>query len=139
VSAGRSVAATIAGLAAGVVVIVAVEMLGHAIFPLPEGLDGRDPAQMKVLLERMPAAALAFVVGGWCLGVFAGSFVAGLVSRAMVPGMIVGVLLLAATISMFFYAPHPPWMIACGSLLPLPIAWLASRLALRCRASRPSG
>lgn len=39
--------------------------------------------------------------------------------------MVVGV---AATVAAI---PHPGWMVAAGLLLPLPLAWLAARLAER--------
>lgn len=81
----RNVLALLAGILAMFLVTWGLEALGHIAFPLPSGLDPRDPAQAQAFaryLATMPLGAQAALVLAWSGGAFAGGFVAP-VSRAI--------------------------------------------------------
>ncbi|MGZ8312417.1 MAG: hypothetical protein ACXWUR_10165, partial [Allosphingosinicella sp.] len=61
----RIVLGVVAGLALAFVCIMAIELLGHTLFPPPPDLDISDPADMARLMQEIPTAALAFVWVSW--------------------------------------------------------------------------
>ena len=61
----RSIIGGLAGTLAGGATVMILEMTGHAIWPLPAGVDGGAPAQVKSLLLHMPLSASWF--GGWLM------------------------------------------------------------------------
>jgi hypothetical protein len=126
----RSILGGIVGLVAATITIFVVEMTGHRIWPLPAGLDIHETPDF---LSRMPVMALAWIVLGFAAGAFVGGLVAAAISRGRKASMVVGALLLVATILMFFEIPHPGWMIAAGLIVPLPSAWLGAWLMTRKR------
>lgn len=132
-SALKALASAFAGLVTAVVVILLLEMIGHAIYPMPAGMHDATPEQLGPIMKSMPQGALVLVVLGWAVGVFAGALVAGLLSRALRPPLVVGIVILAATVAMFFYVPHPAWVMAAGVALPLPLAYAAAKIAMRKR------
>jgi hypothetical protein len=121
------------GVLAGAVVaglcVFLVEMIGHSIFPLPPGLDPKDPADQQTLMNVMPAAAKAMVLLGWFLGALLGALTANRIARRALAGWIVALLVVAAGVVTMVMIPHPGWMWAGGILLPLAAGWLARRLA----------
>ena len=121
---GVLVGAVLAGLC-----VFAVEAAGHMIFPLPPGLDPRNPDDQARLMAVMPPAALAFVLLAWFLGALAGAWAANRIAGRALAGWIVAGLLMAAAVATMIMIPHPAWMWAGGLLLPLAGAWLAQRLA----------
>ena len=60
-----------------------VEMLGHMVYPPPEGLDPAHPETIIEAMKTMPGGALLAVVIAWILGAFAGSITATLIARHM--------------------------------------------------------
>lgn len=121
------------GVVAGVVVafacVLAIEMLGHRLYPPPPGTDFTDPAQVARLMEIVPPAALAFVVGAWFVGALAGAWVANAVAKRGLAGWIVALVVIAGGVYTMLTIPHPAWMWAAGIALPLIAAWLAQKLA----------
>jgi hypothetical protein len=51
-----------------------------------------------------------------------------LANHRFIAGLIIGAFVVAGTIANASEIPHPQWMIAAGTLLPIPLAWLAARL-----------
>ena len=126
----RRIGSVVLGLLMGVFVVAAGEMVGHALWPPPPGLDATNPEHLARLMQEIPKAALVAVVVSWALGAFAGGAVAARVGKSIGPAIIVGVILLAAGVMTMIQIPHPAWMWACGVLVPIPAAWLGARLAL---------
>ena len=58
----RKIVALIAGLAVAFLVIIVVEMVNHAIYPLPKNVNPRDVESLKSAMAGMPVGALADVV-----------------------------------------------------------------------------
>ena len=134
----RTAFAILSGIFAAMIAITFVEMINaKVLFPLPAGFDFKaaTPEQLKALVDSMPLAARVAVVGGWLLGAFAGGTVAASIAlreKAVVAGLVPGVLVALATIANAMMIPHPWWMPATGIVLAVPMAglgvWLAQRL-----------
>ena len=128
----RGLSAVVLGITTGILLIAGVEYLAHQAYPLPAGLNMRDPAAVKVALANLPAGALLMVLAGWVLGTFAGAFVTTRAIRfsKFRHGMLVGVLFLAVGISNLMEFPHPLWFWICGVAVFLPAAYAGTMLAL---------
>lgn len=115
----RSVVSTMAGVVVAVIVVMIVEMTGHAIYPPPEGIDVTDPADQARLMEVIPAGAKVAVVMAWFLGALAGAWVALRMSGNVLTGWLVGILMVAAGLWTTQMFPHPTWMLVSAVVLPL--------------------
>jgi hypothetical protein len=127
----RAIFALCSGLFAAMIAITGVELvLAKWVFPLPPGADFRDPAQLQAYMSSMPANALLAVVGGWLLGAFVGGGVAARLDeqRPYVPATLVGAFVAIGTLLNAQSVPHPAWVVAMGTLLPIPVALLSARL-----------
>lgn len=125
---GKKILAVIVGVVTAGVVVFIVEAIGHWAYPLPPGTNVRDPEAMKSLIATLPAGALLFVVLGWTLGSFAGGAVAARIGRSLGPGLVTGAIQLLFGIITMFMIHHPMWMVALGTLLPIPAAWAGAAL-----------
>ncbi|MEO1039185.1 MAG: hypothetical protein AAFX09_06535 [Pseudomonadota bacterium] len=122
-----------AGIASGFVVsillIMAIQQLGHLIYPPPEGVDMRDPDALTAMMKSLPLGSKLFVIGAWFTGVLAGGYVAGRIARRVwAAWTIAGVTIIFAILN-FMMIPHPIWMIAGGLVLIVLAGWLAGRLS----------
>jgi hypothetical protein len=103
--------ATIVGLiVASLTVYLFETLIGHTLFPLPEGANPMDMEWIKNNMDQIPTGATVMVVIGHFMGIVVGMFVAGLISKtSMVPAYIVGGLMLAATIFNVAILPKELW------------------------------
>lgn len=127
----RSLFALCAGLFAAMIAITGVELVNAKwLYPPPPGADFRDPAQLLAFVSAMPASALALVVAGWLLGACAGGAVAARLDERhpLLPAMLVGAFIAVGTLLNAQAVPHPGWVVASGTLLPVPVALLAAAL-----------
>ncbi len=126
----RAVFATIGGVIIGVVIVFIAEMIGHMIFPPPEGIDLKDPEQLKSIMSEIPLGAKIAVLVAWGLGTFGGGLAGVLMSgRKAWPAGIVALVMLAGAGVTLFSIPHPMWMIV-ATLIVTGLAWLlATRFA----------
>ena len=127
----RSTLAGVAGLAISVLIVMVNERIGHMIYPPPEGLDFSDPDVTRPYLASLPAWALLQLIVGWMLGVFAGILVASAIGNAkpLIYAVIIGGLILAATIANLILIPHPMWFNVIGPAAILASAWYAKIIA----------
>ena len=117
----------IVGIIAAFVTIFVTEMAGHRLFPPPAGVDFNDPAQLAAAMERMPLANKLAVAVAWFLGALVGAYAANRIAlRALAGGIVSVAVVLAACVNMAMI-PHPGWMWAAGTLLPLAAGWIAQR------------
>ncbi len=132
----RNIAAVIAGLVVGMIVNIAIIQLNTVFFPLPDGVDMTDTAQMKEAIKGMPAAGWILVIAAHLGQAFVGGWVAARLgaSRRMMLAMIVGVLSLAGGIANAIMLSSPAWTWIEMPLY-LVVAWLAGRMELARRAS----
>jgi len=119
----------VAGIVVGVLIVAAVEAVGHTVFPPPPGLNMHDPEQLKSLMAKLPIGALLLVVVGWALGPLGGGFVAAKVAGTLRAALSVGVLLTLAGVWTMVEIPHPIWMWVLGVLIPVPMAAVGARFA----------
>ena len=134
----RSVLAVVAGLAAGAVLIGALEAVGHHVYPPPAGVHGSDPEAFAAAIRAMPTGAFLFVLLAWVVGTFGGAWVAAkLATRAgAAHGYVVGAFFLLAGLTHLVMIPHPGWFVALSVLL-LPAAAYLAGLA-SASTTRPS-
>jgi hypothetical protein len=113
----RVLGGIVAGVLMAVAVIIVVELVGHAIYPPPPGTNVDDPAAVARAAAQMPLGALLFVILGWTLGSFCGSYLAGAIGKRPGPAVTPGVLVFAAAIANMFQIPHAPWFWIVSLLL----------------------
>ena len=130
---GRSILAVIAGVVFGGILVWAVEKIGHAVYPLPEGFDPTDMEQLKVIVQQLPVGALLFVLLAWAVGSLGGGALAAWLARraGVNHALIVGGILMLFSIINMFMIPHPTWFWIAGLLVFLPAAYLGARIAER--------
>jgi len=108
----RTIFGTLGGLVIGLIIIMAVESLGHIMYPPPAGVDLKDPEQLKTLMDQVPFGAKLGVLVAWGLGIFGGGMAAVfLTGRKKLPATIVAALLLAGAGATLIMIPHPFWMV----------------------------
>jgi hypothetical protein len=127
----RVILSVVAGVVAGTAVVFLVESLGHRVFPPPAGLNPSDPESIRAAMAKLPIGALLAVLVAWIAGSFAGGWLAALIARRVVPALIVGFLILAASAVNLIMIPHPVWFAIAGLLVILPAAWLGGKVATR--------
>ncbi|WP_147414238.1 hypothetical protein [Sphingomonas gilva] len=118
----------VAGIVTGMIVISAVEMIGHAIWPPPPGTTSGDMDSVRAAIAAAPTAALATIVAAWTMGAFAGALVANLIARRALAGWIIVALVIASIVVNATMIPGPVWMPISGILLAIVAGWLASRV-----------
>lgn len=107
----KTILATIVGfIAASLTVFIFESLIGHNLFPLPEGADPMDMEWIKNNMHLIPTGSKIFLVIAHFMGIVVGMFVAGLISRtSMIPTYIVGILMVAATFFSIFMLPKDLW------------------------------
>ena len=135
----RSTLAVLLGLVVALATMLLLEYLGMSLFPLPPGLDLDSEDDLARLVASATTGKKLWVLMGWTVAAFVGGWVAARTGRRHRTGaaIAVGLLIVAGVALNAALLPHPAWMIVAGLLLPLPAAWLASRLATP-RAAPPA-
>lgn len=107
----KNILATIVGfIAASLTVFIFESLIGHNLFPLPEGADPMDMEWIKNNMDQIPTGSKVFVVIAHFTGIVVGMLVAGLISKtSMTPAYIVGLLMIAATFFNIFMLPKDLW------------------------------
>lgn len=107
----KNILATIVGfIAASLTVFIFESLIGHNLFPLPEGADPMDMEWIKDNMDQIPTGSKVFVVIAHFIGIVMGMLVAGLISKtSMIPAYIVGLLMIAATFFNIFMLPKDLW------------------------------
>ena len=102
--------ATIAGLITGGVMIWALELLGHQLFPPQIKVDPNDLEGLKQLMLNIPVESLVATVIAHIVGVFTGMCVAFVIEKEiLIPLYVVGGLFLMSTALNLTMIPHPTW------------------------------
>lgn len=122
----RGIAATAAGMAAAILLIMAVQALGLRLYPLPPDVDPADPAALARVLRDAPVGALLMVELSYAAGSLAAGSVVGLLARrhAFLLAGIVGGLLTLAGFANLAAIPHPAWFAVVSTVTYLPCALL---------------
>ncbi|NNK40364.1 MAG: hypothetical protein HKP45_06905 [Winogradskyella sp.] len=132
----KKVLATVVGLVAAAAVILVFEFLGEMFFPLPEQIDITDVDSIKANMDKIPTGSLVFVIMAHFLGILAGMVVTTYVSKeTLVPVLVVGGILLLATLINLFVLPHPIWFII-ADILAVVLGFLVGRSLSKQRITR---
>jgi hypothetical protein len=108
----RLILGIVAGLVIGMALVWCLQLLGHAIWPLPVGVDTHDPEQVKGLIGKMPVLAVAWVAIAYGLAAFIGASVANRIAQGrLAAGWTVTGLLFALSVTTMFMIPHPFWFV----------------------------
>jgi hypothetical protein len=115
------------------IVVVLMDAVVGRIYPLPAGVDTRDPESLRKAVAGMPNAAFVLLVVGWALAAGAGSyFAARLATHAhRTHGLIVALFVLVATIANLAAIPHPIWLWPAAFILIPAAGWAGTRLVAR--------
>ena len=122
----RTLSGIAAGVAAAVVLIVAVEAIGNQLFPPPKGYDMKLGDALS-----LPPETLIWPVIAWFTGALAGAWLATSISRKPWAGLAIAALVLAATIFNFVLIKHPTWVLIAGLIAPVLGGWLGRQLGSR--------
>lgn len=132
----RTILGVVLGLIVSVVVIFAVEGVGHTIFPPPPGVNLTDPAQLATVMSKIPFQAKIAVLLAWFLGALAGASTGDLVAgRRAWAGRIVTLVVLALSAFNMTQIPHPAWFMVSAVAAILLAGFLADRAFGRVRAA----
>ncbi len=128
----RSICAIFIGLIAGFLLILAVQQLGHLVYPLPADADFKNPETLKTLMKTLPVGALLFVLLSYIIGSFGTGVITTLIAKEapLKLSLIAGTFLLITGASNLMLIPHPVWFIICNILIYLPMAYLGNRSLL---------
>lgn len=124
----RTILGIVAGVVVAFVVLMGLEMAGHAAMPPPAGLDPADPEDLKQMVASASTAAKAWVVFAWFAAAVAGGWVARRLSRASWAGWVIAGLIVVGGIANIMMIPHPLWMQIAAVVAPLLGGWLVTRL-----------
>lgn len=115
----RKILSVIAGIIAGAICIGAIEMLGHYLYPLPEGMKADDMDAMKEYIPHAPFMALFFVILAYALGALAAGFVSTKIANDGKNryAIICGIIFLITTIINLTMLPTPIWFWVLGILV----------------------
>lgn len=125
----RTFVAFLAGAISMSLTVAGIQMIGHALWPLPPGINANDAAQMASIVGAMPVAAKVWVVFAYAVATAVSVLVATAIARTRWKGLglALGLLMVMLCIINILMIPHPLWMIAATLLIPLPIAVATAR------------
>lgn len=112
-----------AGVFLGAIVVMGVQMTGHALFPAPIGMDIEDTDSIAAHMSDISIGAMLFVLLAWFLGAFSAvwlTIVSAPFHKKMAGGL-TGFIQWLMTLQTLNMLPHPVWMTVSG-LLVAPLA-----------------
>ncbi|MBT8103062.1 MAG: hypothetical protein KJO95_08850 [Gammaproteobacteria bacterium] len=123
---GKNIAAGLAGVVIAIALVWLIEMIGHSVYPPPADLDFADPDAMRAYIATLPIGAFAFVGGAWFIATLVGTSVACRIGGAkpLIFAIVVGGLMLLATLANLIMIPHPLWFSSISVLGIILAAWL---------------
>lgn len=106
----KQLLATIVGFVVAAGTILLFEFFGEMFYPIPEFINTNDLDALKAFIDKIPIGNLIFVAAAHFLGITAGMLITTYVTKSsLIPGYIVGIAMLIATIINLFIIPHPVW------------------------------
>jgi hypothetical protein len=111
------------------IIIYIIEAIGHFFFPLPKKISSNVLNDIKILenyVSNAPKKAMFFPLSSYILGVSLGSFIANKLSKRILSGILVGLILLLLHIITLSYILHPKWYIYISCSLPIPFSVLGA-------------
>lgn len=135
----RNVTAVIAGVVTAFLTVMLIDKLGHLVYPPPVSLDYTDPDAVRPYLATLPIGAFLFILASSVVAAFVGTMVGCYIGTAnpTLFGVVVGGIILAATIANFIAIPHPLWLSIATLIGIVASTLLAIRLAPPSDAAPP--
>jgi hypothetical protein len=126
----RSALSIFLGMISSFFLILAIEMLGGLMIPPPPGLFAPEAETVAEARKLISPAMFAIVLVAWAIGTFIGAGIAARIAPRwkLGHGMIIGVLLLLASINQMGMFPHPTWVWVIGLAEFLPVAYFGAKL-----------
>ncbi len=125
----RKIIGAVVGIVLAMVVVAAVQTVGHFLFPSPEFPANPTPEEWNEAMLAVPFGAKFMVVLSWFLGALIGVWASLWISKgARRSALIVAGGMLLLTTMVLLSATHPSWMVAAGLFLPVAATFLASRI-----------
>lgn len=125
----RALLGVFGGLALAMTMVYVLQGIGYQLYPPPADLDPKDRQAFAAAVAAMPVMALVMVLISYALGTFAGAWLAARVAGRPFYAFLVGGVMTMAGMQNLISVPHPLWFIVVGTLVFLPSAWIASRVA----------
>ena len=125
----KRIIGVILGMVAAMAAIMAIQMLSHQVYPIPEGLDLNDRAAVKAHMDGAPVSALMIVLAGYAIGAFLGGLVATVIGKERpMPAFMIGLLLAIGGVANAFMMPQPIWLSAASIIIVIPLALAGARM-----------
>ena len=126
----RKIFAVVLGVIAAVVLIIAIEALGHSLYPLPASIDVTDTDAMKAYVTTLPVTALLIVMAAWIVATLVGGLLACFIAREtpLIYSAIIGGLVLLGTIINLMSLPHPLWFSITSVLAIIATIFITGRI-----------
>lgn len=131
----RAAGAIVAGMLMAFILVIAVELFGAIVHPVPPDFGGTRE-EMCAHVERYPHWVLAVVVAAWAGTALASTWLAGRLGNRGC-ALFVGLLLVAALVLNISMLPYPLWF-KIANLMAIPSASVAGAYLSRRRAARAS-
>lgn len=107
----RSILATVAGIAAAVILITVMQAIGHALFPPPDFVDPTELDRFAEYVKNLPLPAKLWIALSDAIGTTGGVFIAAYFGRPLkLPALLVAGFILAGAVWNLTAIPHPPWL-----------------------------
>jgi hypothetical protein len=133
----RNFFSIIAGLISCFLVILIVEIIGHALNPLPVNVN--NPEEFRNFIQHeAPEAFYVLVLSGYAMGSFTGGFVTAVIAinKKIIRAMTVGGVVMGLGIYNLILVRHPSWVIVTAFFTFLPFAYLGGRMGKNLSARR---
>ena len=127
---GRTIAAVVAGVVGGGILITLVQIGGNTLFPPPEGMDTSNMESIREHMDQIPLASLLWVLLSYAVGCFAGGFLATRIARTgtLTPALSVGIVFFLFGIMNLIMLPHPVWFMIASQATYIAAAWAGGRM-----------
>jgi len=129
----KNILSVLAGLVVALIIIYTFELFGQLFFPPPTEIDIKSSEAMRELMKNASIGSLIVVLIAYALGSFAGGVAASIiaVNNKSTFAMIVGGLLMVASIINMFMLYHPVWFMILSLLIYIPFAYLGNRFVAK--------
>lgn len=129
----KKILSVVAGLIVHTIFVFLLEMIGHLIFPHPEGMENimnLPKEEMQVMMDSLDVGSFIIMVVGWGLGAMLGAAVASkiLPSYWKTSSFVIGVIVALMVLLMTFAIPHPTWVVVVGLIIPIPMAYVGGKM-----------